>query len=275
MERRTRRRVKRRSGRTKLLAYGFAAAAIFAAGVMVGGLLRQEGHAESAIIGIENHEGENDMVNRLNGDLSAKGVIDAPFIDQREKYPTGCESVAAVMALDYAGIGIGVEEFIDGYLPRGDEPQPDGSGGYFTCDPKEAFMGDPYTEDGWGCYAPVIRKAVERVLAERGAALRVEDLSGKSVGELVEGYIDVGVPVILWGTMYMEQPRVGAAMTVYGTGERFDWITPEHCLLLVGADGESYYFNDPLAGKAVAYGKDAVEEAYRGQGSQALAIVGR
>ena len=26
-------------------------------------------------------------------------ALDAPFIDQREKYPTGCESVTAVMAL--------------------------------------------------------------------------------------------------------------------------------------------------------------------------------
>ena len=40
-------------------------------------------------------------------------VLDAPFIDQREKYPTGCESVSAVMALQYAGVDITVEEFID------------------------------------------------------------------------------------------------------------------------------------------------------------------
>ena len=37
------------------------------------------------------------------------GKVDAPFIDQRDKYPTGCESVTAVMALQYAGVEITVE----------------------------------------------------------------------------------------------------------------------------------------------------------------------
>ncbi len=45
-----------------------------------------------------------------------------PFIDQRDKYPTGCESVTAVMALQYAGVDITVEEFIDNYLPQGNAP---------------------------------------------------------------------------------------------------------------------------------------------------------
>ena len=49
-------------------------------------------------------------------------ALDAPFIDQREKYPTGCESVTAVMALQYAGVDVTVEEFIDGYLPQGEAP---------------------------------------------------------------------------------------------------------------------------------------------------------
>ena len=45
-----------------------------------------------------------------------------------------------------------------------------------------------------------------------------------------------------------------------------------HCLLLVGVDEESYYFNDPMAGKAVTYPKGAVARAYEGLGRQALAF---
>ena len=55
-------------------------------------------------------------------------ALDAPFIDQREKYPTGCESVTAVMALQYAGVDVTVEEFIDGYLPQGEAPHQDATG---------------------------------------------------------------------------------------------------------------------------------------------------
>ena len=55
-------------------------------------------------------------------------LLDAPFIDQRDKYPTGCESVTAVMALQYAGVDVTVEEFIDQYLPQGEAPHQDATG---------------------------------------------------------------------------------------------------------------------------------------------------
>ena len=42
--------------------------------------------------------------------------IEVPYIDQSVKYPTGCESVSAVMLLQYLGYDITVEEFIDRYL---------------------------------------------------------------------------------------------------------------------------------------------------------------
>ena len=55
-------------------------------------------------------------------------------------------------------------------------------------------------------------------------------------------------------------------------GGTLDWLSPEHCLLLVGADSENYYFNDPLEGKAVAYPRDSTERAYQALGEQALVI---
>ena len=42
--------------------------------------------------------------------------IDVPYIDQSKRYPTGCESVSTVMALQYAGVNISVDKFIDNYL---------------------------------------------------------------------------------------------------------------------------------------------------------------
>ena len=42
--------------------------------------------------------------------------IQVPYIDQSVKYPTGCESVSAVMLLQYLGYEISVDEFISKYL---------------------------------------------------------------------------------------------------------------------------------------------------------------
>lgn len=94
-------------------------------------------------------------------------LLDAPFIDQRDKYPTGCESVTAVMALQYAGVEVSVEEFIDGYLPQGNAPYTDESGTLVGANPWEEFLGSPYSESGWGCYAPVIAGALEQLLQDR------------------------------------------------------------------------------------------------------------
>lgn len=200
-------------------------------------------------------------------------LIDAPFIDQREKYPTGCESVTAVMALQYAGVDITVEEFIDGYLPRGEAPHVSASGAMVGDDPWRVFLGSPYEESGWGCYAPVIAGAAERVLAGRGVeGLAVEALENVSLKALCRRYVEKGVPVMVWATIDMETPTASTQFYVEDTGQLFTWIYPLHCLLLTGEDGENYYFNDPLSGKNTAYPKERVEAAYAGVGSQAVVL---
>lgn len=76
-------------------------------------------------------------------------LLNVPFIDQRKKYPTGCESISAVMALQYLGISISPETFIDNYLDKGRTPYSDESGNLFGDDPRKVFLGDPYSKNGW------------------------------------------------------------------------------------------------------------------------------
>lgn len=257
------RRRRRRSGsgfRVKLLIYCWAGSAVFVAGMVVGGLLSQRSEAALAPTPVPE-----------DAALTQRVIIDAPFIDQREKYPTGCESVTAVMALQYAGVDATVEDFIDRYLPQTYEPCPDAHGDCYSVGPNEAFLGDPRTEDGWGCYAPVILRATRRLLTDRGSAARATDLTGTSLEELRKDYISSGTPVMVWATMYMRDAAYDSTL-ILEDGSRMDWVTPEHCLLLVGADDEKYYFNDPLVGKAVEYRKDLVAEAYRALGMQAIVI---
>ena len=200
--------------------------------------------------------------------------VDAPYLDQREKYPTGCESVCAVMDLQYYGVDLSVEEFIDNYLPLGDAPHVDGQGNYVGCDPREAFPGNPYEESGWGCYSPVIEKALVRALEDSGRKdLAVARLDGSTLEDLYGRYVSQGVPVLLWATIGMEEPVVSQTFTIQGTGEAFDWVYPMHCLLWVGEAGDSWLFHDPLAGEAAPYRKDRVERAYQGLGCQAVALV--
>lgn len=187
-------------------------------------------------------------------------IIQAPFLSQLGIYPTGCESVSAVMALKYTGINITIDNFIDSYLDMSGMP----------FDPNLSFGGDPRTAYGYGCYAPVIKKAMNKVLS--GTNYTAELLSNLSLNELCTQYIDNNIPVVLWATMFMNPPKVGSSW-VYD-GRRINWIVPEHCLLLVGYDENNYIFNDPLQTSAPTYySKSSVEAAYLGLHCQAVVIV--
>ena len=186
-------------------------------------------------------------------------IIQAPFISQLGKYPTGCESVTAVMALRYAGFNVSVDKFIDSYLDKSGVP----------FDPKLTFGGNPRSTSGYGCYAPVIKKALDRALA--GSNYTAQVLSNVSLSTLCSQYIDKNIPVILWATMYMNPPYIGSSWMHEGNVIR--WIAPEHCLLLVGYDDTHYIFNDPLQSQALTYyTKAAVEAAYKGLYNQAIVI---
>ena len=192
-----------------------------------------------------------------------KGV---PFISQLIKYPTGCESVSAVMALQYLGYDITPETFMDELLPRGAETKKAEDGLYYGCDPWEAFPGDPYTVDGWGCFAPVILKAMEKLPEFEATAYY-----GWSIDELCSCFIDRDIPVLFWATIDMAPPRHSIDWYTE-TGKKIEWVNPMHCLLLIGYDEKGYIFNDPTGGELAYYSKEVVETAYVAQGKQAVTI---
>ena len=193
-------------------------------------------------------------------------IIDAPFISQMPNYPTGCESVATVMALQYAGKNISVDTFIDQYLPI----EPLNPLLPVSFDPYITFGGNPRTMDGYGCYAPVIKTALDKIFAN--TYYTAENITGLSLPELCSKYIDNNIPVIVWATMEMKTPYISKTWTAW-TGRKIQWVAPEHCLLLVGYDDYFYYFNDPRDSKArTYYRKEAVDRAYKAQGSQAVVI---
>ena len=99
-----------------------------------------------------------------------KVCIDVPYIDQSKLYPTGCESVSTVMLLRFLGIDITVDEFIEKYLEKKSFEERDGQ--VYGPDPHRYFCGSPYDDESFGCYAPVIREALEKII---GAEYTVTD----------------------------------------------------------------------------------------------------
>lgn len=198
-----------------------------------------------------------------------KYVIDVPYIDQSVKFPTGCESVSAVMLLKFWGIDITVEQFIEEYLDKKKFAQRGED--LYGPDPREYFCGSPYDENSMGCYAPVIAKTLRKIL---GSRYQVTDETGCTLSQLTENYVRKGIPVLVWSCINMREPIVGPEWKLYDSGEIFTWISNEHCMVLVGYDEKGYYFNDPYENNGlVCHSKELAEARHRAQHMQAVAVL--
>ena len=193
-------------------------------------------------------------------------VLEVPALSQTD-WPTGCESVSAVMALNWAGADLTVEDFVYGFLPM-DELWMDAAGQLCGPSPADTFIGDPAGR-GYGCFAPVLARAMSRAAP---AGYRALDLTGSPLSELACAYLRHNIPVVIWATMEMRPVEAGTQWMLPG-GEVFTWPSGEHCLLLVGETAEGYLLNDPRAGETVCYDKELVRRRYESLGSQAVALV--
>ncbi len=66
------------------------------------------------------------------------------------------------MLLQFLGYDISVDTFIENYLECRKFEMRDGQ--IYGADPNEHFCGSPYSEDDFGCYAPVIKKRWKKPL---------------------------------------------------------------------------------------------------------------
>lgn len=195
-------------------------------------------------------------------------VLRVPYLSQDGRYPTGCESVSAVMLLQYWEVSVTVDTFIDEYLDCGVLRQ---SGDNLVGPhPNDRFVGSPRETAAYGCYAPVIERALAR--CPLPAELRTRNLTGTDCASLT-AYIDRGEPVLVWATTDMKASVPGSVWIDEATGEPFQWAANEHCLVLVGYDDDYYYCNDPYKSRGrVGYPRGLFEQRFEELGRQALVL---
>jgi len=204
-----------------------------------------------------------------------KHEIDVEAMYQNE-LSSGCEVYAAVTLLRYYGYDVDEFEFSEDYVTT--HPNSYGDGGYCGPDLNSAFAGDP--ETGYGAYAPVLRSAINSYLDDEKSddiAVIEKELT---LGELCGRYIARDNPVMVWVTTDMELPYDYITWTVdyvdenatTEEGDEFSWPVNEHCMLLTGYDGDSFYFADSLEGGIVSYEREQCEKVFEELGFQAVVL---
>lgn len=191
-------------------------------------------------------------------------LLDVPLICQYPELPTGCESVAATMLLNYYGVDVSATVFAGEWLECGPYYYEDGV--MYAPSPYDRFVGDPFSFHSYGCFATVIANAINAHCKEVNAT----PLYNVPFAELLER-VSNGDPVLIWATMHMQEPMQGAVWTM-PDGEQLHWKRGEHCLVLAGYDKDFVYLNDPDSGACVKYEKELVALRYEQMGSWALEI---
>ena len=211
--------------------------------------------------------------------LPVKYVLtDVPVIAQYPNYPTGCESVSAVIAMRYAGSDISIDDFIDKYLQKGNFYTKDGV--TYGPDPRTHFVGSPRNENSYGCMAPVIENAMnayyqdkeQEVNADYPGKKRVVNATGTEMDDLCRQYIVKGIPCLVWVSIDMVEPYYSRSWNL-PNGGTYRWLSNEHCMVLIGYDATHYYFSDPYRGAIVKYARQLSSNRYAAYGKQALAIL--
>ena len=155
-------------------------------------------------------------------------LLNVPYINQRMDYPTGCESVSAVMALQYAGVDITVDTFIDDCLDTGERPAYE-DGVRYGCDPWEAFQGIDFADrngDGSSDAAMLFELDGQQVLMVWFWDAETETFVFRPEESLVEGFAGGDAAHQgLDGTWYLEGEDT--AESVIGIGVAGDWILYE------------------------------------------------
>ena len=183
---------------------------------------------------------------------------------QNPELPTGCEVTSLCGLLNYLGFDIDKVTLADEFMPMDNV-------GVSTM--MHAYIGDPKSEEGFGCSAPVIVQTADDYFESILSPCYAVDMTGRSLKELLY-QVAQGRPVIVWSTIdLMIMPTEYVWDTVDGEEMWFNGL--QHCMVIYGYDFDEGTLSvaDPLAGN-VKYEMSAFDETYKLMGNQAVLICG-
>lgn len=222
--------------------------------------VQQTGEYQYSQIVTEFVTGGNAAEEYVDTSLEQKYIIMKALL-QLPSLPTGCEITSLTGVLNYWGYGIDKETMADNYLEKGEIGQVTGY---------EAFIGEPSTNEGYGCFAPVIVKAANKYLSEQNSFYRAYNLTGTAFEDLYKE-INQNHPVIVWATINMAEPKYYSQWKL--SDGTYSWIGREHCLVITGynKNKNSVYVMDPLKGN-VKYDAVLLKTRYEQMFMQAVVI---
>ena len=160
---------------------------------------------------------------------------------QHPDYPTGCESVALYILLQYYGVDVTVDKIID-ELPKGPMPY-EQDGVMYGANPEREFVGSPLDDGSYGVFNRPIAAVAEKF---KSGVFTFENATIEDIREV----LDSGNPVLAWYVIDPDKKiEYRRSWLDYKTGEKIKWPRGEHAVVVYGYDGnKSFFISDPNTG---------------------------
>ena len=179
-----------------------------------------------------------------------KGV---PTILQYPNYPTGCESVALTILLNYYGYNVSTDEVIS-KLKLGDKPYLE-ENIWYGGNPELEFIGSPYDEESYGVY----EHPIYDVAITYNNNFVIE--TGKSLSSLLE-IVKNGKPVMVWISYNLTIPYISSSWIYKPTMEKIEWKSGEHAVVIIGYNSKQVIVSDPYTGTIKYFDRGTFENRY-------------
>jgi uncharacterized protein YvpB len=191
-------------------------------------------------------------------------------IMQFPELPTGCEITALTSLFRFYGYDAEKTDMARNYLPISPGNDRYINKMHYRDSFFDYFIGDPFTEEGYGCLSPAIVTAAQSYIAANDSDMEIVNISGCEPETLYE-LVSNGTPVMCWATMDMVPSEYRRSWYDNATGEKLDWYIKEHALILCGYDRELniVIVNCSLNGIR-GYDMDLFETRFREMYSQAV-----
>jgi len=158
---------------------------------------------------------------------------------QLPELPTGCEITSLTIVLNFLGYYVDKEDMAIDYLEKSAP---------FEGSFNDYFIGSPWDEYSWGCYAPVITKSANNFLNDHNSKLTAYNITGYSMEDLCI-LLASGSPVIVWTSQALDVETIVTPI-ILENGTTDYWYSNEHCVVIIGYDLQKGTLTicDPLEG---------------------------
>lgn len=163
--------------------------------------------------------------------------ITVPIVYQEPELPTGSQVTSLTMLLNYLGFEIDKVTLADNFMPRAERGEATFS---------QAFIGDPKTSDGLGCFAPVIVETAQKYLNSQNSSRTVKSLNADSFDDVLLR-VASDYPVLVWINSNLELCQEEYCFTLYGPGGVSTTTEPPATSIVVLGTSEQDAANEPAS----------------------------